>query len=169
MIAATSNGVYADAGHADADHGDPNTVESMREIHQGHEHGHDFEVIDEMSLEQVGRMMDLMRDIGLALPPMDSERGRALFLNKGCVICHSVNGVGAEIGPSLNATDMPSPMNVFSFAARMWRGASAMAAMQEYEFGAIISLSGPDLIAFAHDAEEQAKLTQSQVPEPVPR
>ena len=99
---------------------------------------------------------------------MDSGRGRALFLNKGCVICHSVNGVGAEIGPSLNAADMPTPMNVFEFAARMWRGASAMAVMQEYELGGIISLTGQelaDLIAFAHNAEEQAKLTESQIPE----
>ncbi len=170
-FAATSNGVYAAAGHSSEDashHGETSTIESMREIHRGHEHGHDFEAIDEMSPEQADRMMDLMRDVGLVLPPMDAERGRALFLNKGCVICHSVNGIGAEIGPPLNATDMPSPMNVFSFAARMWRGASAMAAMQEYELGGVISLSGQelaDLIAFAHDAEEQEKLTQSQVPE----
>ena len=170
-LAATSSSVFADAGHTSEgtdDHGETSAIEDLRESHRAHEHGHDFEAIDEMSPEQTDRLMDLLRDVGLALPPMDSGRGRALFLNKGCVICHSVNSVGAEIGPSLNAADMPTPMNVFEFAARMWRVASAMAVMQEYELGGIISLTGQelaDLIAFAHDAEEQAKLTESQIPE----
>lgn len=171
VFAAASNGVHADAGHSSEgtdDHGETSAIEDLRESHQAHEHGHDFEAIEEMSPEQADRMFELLRDVGLALPPMDAGRGRALFVNKGCVICHSVNGVGAEIGPSLDAADMPSPMNVFEFAARMWRGASAMAAMQEYELGGVIGLTGQelaDLIAFAHDAEEQAKLTESQIPE----
>ncbi len=170
-FAATSNGVYADAGHSSegaSNHGDSSMMESMREMHRRHQHGHDFQAMDEMSPEQAERMINLMRDVGLALPPMDAGRGRALFLNKGCVICHSVNGVGGEIGPSLNAAEMPSPMNAFEFAARMWRGASAMTVMQEEELGGVISLTGQelaDLVAFAHDAEEQEKLTQSQIPE----
>ena len=47
-------------------------------------------------------------------------------------------------------------------------GASAMTAMQEDEMGEVISLTGQelaDLVAFAHDAEEQEKLTQDQIPE----
>ena len=31
---------------------------------------------------------------GLVLPKMDSKRGRELYVNKGCVACHSINGVG---------------------------------------------------------------------------
>lgn len=63
---------------------------------------------------------------------------------------------------------MPSPMNVFEFAARMWRGAPAMALMQEEELGEFISLTGEelaDLIAFPHDADEQSELTADQIPE----
>ncbi|MEF2546983.1 c-type cytochrome [Aurantimonas sp. E1-2-R+4] len=165
-------GAMAAAGHSsetkDDDHGASAPLEQMREMHQGHEHGHDFEAIEEMPPEQVNRMMGLMRDIGIALPPLDAERGRKLFVDKGCVVCHLVNGVGVEVGPSLDAAEMPSPMNAFEFAARMWRGASAMTAMQEAEFGAVIDLTGQelaDLVAFAHDAEEQKKLTLDQVPE----
>jgi cytochrome c len=170
-FAAISGGAGADANHSSegAGHVDQsNMIESMRDMHQGHEHGHDFEAMAEMSTEQAERMIDLMRDIGLVLPPMDAARGRALFANKGCVVCHSVNGVGVDIGPSLNAADMSSPMNAFEFAARMWRGAAAMTAMQEMEFGGVIDLTGQDLadlVAFAHDAEEQAKLTVGDVPE----
>ena len=170
-FAAMWNGAYADANHSSedaGDHGKLNMIESMREMHRSHQHGHDFEAMEEMSPEQAERMVNFMRDVGLVLPPMSAARGRALFLNKGCVVCHSVNGVGADIGPSLNAVDMPSPMNAFEFAARMWRGAPAMTAMQEEELGGVISLTGQelaDLVAFAHDAGEQAKLTVSQVPQ----
>ena len=43
-----------------------------------------------------------------------------------------------------------------------------MKAMQEEGMGGVISLTGQelaDLVAFAHDAEEQKKLTKSQIPE----
>ncbi len=170
-FAATSNRVYADAdlsSNGANNHGDDNMIETMREMHQRHQHGHDFEAMREMEPEQMVRIINLMRDIGLVLPAMDAARGRQLFVNKGCVMCHSVNGVGTEIGPSLNAADMPFPMNILEFAARMWRGASTMTAMQEERLGGVISLTGQelaDLIAFAHDAAEQERLTESQIPE----
>jgi len=50
----------------------------------------------------------------------------------------------------------------------MWRGAAAMTAMQEDMLGEVIPLTGQDLadlIAFAHDAEEQNNLTENQIPE----
>jgi mono/diheme cytochrome c family protein len=109
-----------------------------------------------------------MHEIGVAMPPMDAQRGRHIFVEKGCVACHSVNGVGGDLGPSLNAADMPRPMNTFEFAARMWRGARAMTELQEDLLGEVISLDGQDLadlIAFAHDEAEQAKLTEDQIPE----
>jgi mono/diheme cytochrome c family protein len=99
---------------------------------------------------------------------MDSGRGRVLFLEKGCVACHAVNGVGGDVGPTLDAADLPEPMNVFEFAARMWRGAAAMTAMQEAQFGEVVALDGQelaDIIAFAHDETEQSKLTAEQIPE----
>lgn len=152
----------------DHDDGHAETIETMREMHSSHAHEHDFGVMDEMTSEERERLNSFMQGIGLVFPPMDSHRGRELFLEKGCVVCHSVNGVGGDVAPSLDAADMPSPMNAFEFAARMWRGAPAMALMQEEELGEFISLSGEelaDLIAFVHDAHEQEELTHDQIPE----
>jgi mono/diheme cytochrome c family protein len=169
-LAAVSWGIArAGPGHS-GPHGDSGheMLENMRKMHSEHEHKHDFEAINAMSPEQSARMMDLMRDVGLALPPMDSHRGHLLFINKGCVLCHKVNGIGGDVGPPINADDMPSPMNVFEFAARMWKGSPAMVALQEEELGEVISLTGQDLadlIAFAHDEEMQATVSLSQVPE----
>jgi mono/diheme cytochrome c family protein len=159
---------HAGAGHGETAHAIPESMDEMREMHQLHEHGHDFEAIEIMSAEQMVRLMALMSDIGIATPPMDARRGREVFVEKGCVACHSVNGVGGDLGPALNAADMPSPMNSFEFSARMWRGAQAMTALQEDMLGEVISLTGQDLadlVAFAHDPEEQAKLTKDQIPE----
>jgi mono/diheme cytochrome c family protein len=159
---------WADAGHSEGPAEHQETLEQLKETHSKHEHGHDFEAMEEVSAEDTQRLMGLMADIGLALPPLDSHRGRELFVNKGCVVCHVVNGVGGEIGPSLNAKDLPQPMNAFEFAARMWRGAPAMAQMQEDLLGEVISLSGQDLadlIAFAHDELEQNQLKADQIPE----
>lgn len=165
LFALSATTAISSGDHA-GDHMEP--LQTMREMHSTHEHAHDFEVMDEMSPDQRQRLSNFMQSVGLVLPPMDSHRGREIFLNKGCVVCHSVNGIGGEMGPSLNAEDMPSPMNAFEFAARMWRGAPAMALMQEEELGAFIDLTGEelaDLIAFVHDAEEQQELTSDQIPE----
>jgi mono/diheme cytochrome c family protein len=156
-------------GHAAESPGDHNAMEQMREMHKAHEHGHDFEAVEKMNPAELDRMMAFITDVGIALPPMSSERGRTIFLEKGCIACHSVNGIGGDVGPAINAAEMPVPMNAFEFAARMWRGASAMIAMQEDEqFGGQIELSGQDiadLVAFAHDEKEQAELAADQIPE----
>lgn len=160
--------VIGDGGHQHGDEDQHEMLEHMRDIHRGHEHGHDFEAMDEVSPEDMRRVMAFMTDVGLALPPMDSHRGRDVFLAKGCVVCHSVNGIGGTVGPSLDARDMPAPMNAFEFAARMWRGAPAMTQMQQDILGDVINLSGQDLadlVAFAHDESVQSELTASQIPE----
>ena len=160
--------VQASPGHT-GPHGStsPEMLENMRKMHRGHKHGHDFKAMEEMSSEQGKRLMKLMREVGLALPPMDSHRGHLLFIDKGCIVCHAVNSVGGDVGPALNASDMPSPMNVFEFAARMWKGAPAMVAMQEEELGDVIELTGQDLadlIAFVHDDMMQKTVAIDQVP-----
>ncbi len=175
VVFAVSGGLaWADAGHGDESKAKPATatsesIEEMREAHQAHEHAHDFAAMEHMSQAELARMMAFITDVGIALPPMNSERGRQLFLDKGCIACHAVNGVGGEIGPALDAAALPQPMNAFEFAARMWRGASAMIAMQQDEqFGGQIELTGQDiadLVAFAHDENEQAELTTDQIPE----
>ncbi|KNG95031.1 hypothetical protein ATO11_03950 [Pseudaestuariivita atlantica] len=104
---------------------------------------------------------------GLILPAMDAARGRALFAEKGCVVCHSINGTGGEDAPMLDAEFMDEVMNPFDFAARMWRGAGAMVMMQEDELGGQIELTGQelaDIIAFVHDANEQAKFSEADIP-----
>lgn len=114
-----------------------------------------------------GRVAGKANKLRPTLPLMNAQRGRKLFAEKGCAVCHSVNGVGAQIGPPLDMANMPLPMDPFGFVARMWRGAAAMALMQEDIFGDVIRLTGQDLVdlvAFAYDEEEQKKLTQDQIP-----
>ncbi len=167
-VVLASGGYYAlaDAGHSHE--AQRKMLEQMQEQHRGHDHGHDFQAMDEVSRKDMHRTIDLMTDLGLVLPPMDSERGRRIFFDRGCIVCHSVNGVGGEIGPSLNAADMPHPMNAFDFAARMWRGAPVMAEMQEDLIGEMITLTGQDLadiVAFTHDEAEQMHVSTGQIPE----
>jgi len=87
------------------------------------------------------KMMDQgMMSPGLEMPAMDPARGRRLFASKGCVVCHSVNGVGGEDAPPLDASTMNPRMNPFEFAAKMWQGAEPMIYLQREELGEQIEL-----------------------------
>ena len=104
---------------------------------------------------------------GMLLPFMSPAKGRKLFASKGCVVCHSINGVGGEDAPALDAATM-GIMNPFDFAAKMWRGAATMIAVQEDELGEQIEFNGEELaniIAFVHSAEEQKKFSKADIPE----
>ncbi len=104
---------------------------------------------------------------GLLMPDFDATRGRGLFAAKGCVVCHSVNGIGGEDAPALDFDPTGGPMDPFEFAAKMWRGAAPMIYMQQDELGEQIKLNGEELaaiIAFAHDADEQAIFSESDIP-----
>ncbi len=106
--------------------------------------------------------------VEMILPIPDAARGRELYVVKGCVVCHSVNGVGGTAGPSLDARADAGPVDPLDFAARMWTGAQAMADLQATEFGYQIELTGQqiaDLAAFESDADEQSKLSETDVPE----
>jgi len=107
---------------------------------------------------------------GLVIPQFDAVEGRALFASKGCVVCHSINGVGGVDAPPLDAEFMDLPMNPFQFAARMWTGAEAMVELQRDELGDVIYLDGDELaaiIAFVHDGDEQAKFSEADIPEEI--
>ncbi len=107
---------------------------------------------------------------GLLMPDFDATQGRTLFAAKGCVVCHSINGVGGEDAPALDYDPTGGPMDPFEFAARMWRGAEPMIYMQQDELGNQIELDGAELaaiIAFAHDAEEQALFSEEDIPESI--
>jgi len=104
----------------------------------------------------------------LEMPMMNPAKGRMLFASKGCVVCHSVNGVGGEDAPKLDAATMGPRMDPFDFAAKMWKGAPAMIAMQEDELGHQIEFTGAelaDIIAFAHSPAEQAKFSEADIPD----
>ncbi len=108
--------------------------------------------------------------LSIVVPIVDSERGRQLFVTKGCVICHSVQGFGGQAAPALDAGDGPLAIDVLGFAARMWRGAVAMLKLQQIELGYQIRLDAReigDLAAFATDPIEQAKFSLEQIPEPL--
>lgn len=103
----------------------------------------------------------------LLLPIMDSEHGKLLFVTKGCVVCHSINGVGGTDAPKLDASTVPGPMNPLDFAARMWNHSVGMVAMQQAEMGGQVRLSGDelgDIIAFAHDANMQSTFSNKDLP-----
>ena len=93
--------------------------------------------------------------------------GRAAFIEKGCVLCHSVNGVGGKAAPPLDAqTEFDTP-DALEFAARLWRGAPAMVELQSLELGYTIWLTADDianLAAFNANANAQKELSLDQVP-----
>ena len=102
----------------------------------------------------------------LLMPIMDPARGRKVFAAKGCVICHALNGIGSDHGPSLDMREM-GPMNPFDFAAKIWEGAEAMILLQEEELGGRIHLTGQDLAdmtAFVHSPSEISKFSKKDIP-----
>ncbi|MBI1364895.1 MAG: c-type cytochrome [Alphaproteobacteria bacterium] len=110
------------------------------------------------------------KELAVDMPSFNARRGRILFVTKGCVICHSVNGVGGTVAPALDAASGENLIKPLDFAARMWRGASAMTALQKRELGYIISLDAQDiadLAAFASSPGEQVLVTDKSVPEPL--
>lgn len=114
---------------------------------------------------QMGQGM--MMGPGMMMPAMNSAHGRRLFAEKGCVVCHSINGIGGEDAPALDAATMPRGMNPFDFVAKMWRGAPAMIEMQKDELSEQVEFTGDeieDIIAFVHDEAEQKKFTKADIP-----
>ena len=104
----------------------------------------------------------------LAIPLPNAEEGLHLFVGKGCVVCHAVNGVGGKAAPALDADSDQAYFDVFDFIARMWRGAPTMILLQEMEMGYQIDLDGEELAhlaAFASDAEVQSRFSEKDIPE----
>lgn len=109
---------------------------------------------------------------GLTMPVLDPARGRRLFAEKGCVVCHSINGVGGTMGPRLDYKTAQPYASPFEFSARMWRGAAAMIALQKQEMSYRVDLTGSelgDITAFAHSGPEQLKFKESDIPEHIKR
>ena len=104
----------------------------------------------------------------IVLPLVDADQGRRLFVAKGCFLCHAVNGIGGAAAPALNAPEDAGQLDLMSFVARMWAGASAMLELQSKELGYQIELSGDeiaDLAAFAANPEAQRTFSMEEIPE----
>lgn len=94
----------------------------------------------------------------LVIPMMSPDRGKSLFVDKGCVACHAINGVGGHDAPPMDAHKQMGLVNPFDFAAKMWNHAPAMIAAQEEALGEQIYFTGDelaDMIAFLHDDDAQ--------------
>ncbi len=103
----------------------------------------------------------------LVFPAFDAVLGRKLFASKGCVVCHEVNGIGGEDGPSMSYGKYDTPVNAMEVAADLWEQASVMIPMQEDELGGQIELSPDELaaiIAFLASPVEQAKFVKADIP-----
>jgi cytochrome c551/c552 len=104
--------------------------------------------------------------IRLAMPIMSPERGKKVFVNKGCVTCHSFNGVGGEDAPAMDIHTKEKLVNPFSFAAKMWDHAPGMIAAQEDELGGQLHFTGTqlaDLTAFIHDADARRNFSKKDL------
>ncbi|KJE36500.1 hypothetical protein UF64_04440 [Thalassospira sp. HJ] len=102
------------------------------------------------------------------MPEMNAERGKNLFAERGCVICHSVNNVGSDVATSLDASNMNVAREPFEFFARMWRGAHQMLALQQADLGYQIDFSGQDIadiFAFVQNSETQEDFTEEDLPD----
>jgi mono/diheme cytochrome c family protein len=103
-------------------------------------------------------------------PAGDPSRGKRLFVDKACFVCHSVNGAGGRAALPLDAPPDGREVDPMVFAAAMWRGASAMLSLQLTELGYQIDLSANeirDLAAFASDLETQAGFSLDDIPAPL--
>ena len=102
----------------------------------------------------------------LVIPIMNPIRGRTLFVSKGCIACHAINGVGGHDAPNMDAHTMNGLINPFDFAAKMWNHAPGMIAAQEGAFGGQVYFTGADLadiIAFVHHDAAQHDFTEKDL------
>ena len=56
--------------------------------------------------------------------PGRADEGQRLFMDKGCILCHSVRGEGGRVGPDLAERGLN--WSLTQFAAAMWNKAPAM-------------------------------------------
>lgn len=111
-----------------------------------------------MSGREMGDLGAFLFTIDYFEPPGDPARGHQLFLQKRCVMCHQVAGVGGVVGPSLDfLTQFGSPITV---AAAMWNHGPAMAdtmAARGIQRPSFTSAELLDLISFLESSSGAAQ------------
>ena len=83
--------------------------------------------------------------------PGRSEEGRRLFLDKRCILCHSVAGVGGQVGPDLGERGLN--WSLTQFAAAMWNKAPKMMEAMKVRGIAVPQLQAEemaDLVAYLY-------------------
>jgi len=75
--------------------------------------------------------------------PGEFEKGKEIFLKKGCIKCHSVGGVGGKVASSLDK--FSKNMSPVFLAEEMWNTASRMVSEMKKMNIPIPSLEGNDL------------------------
>lgn len=124
------------------------------------EAGHQETIPDHQPLDEPVKLK-------LVNPVMDAVKGKELFIEKACITCHAVNGIGGEDGMKIDAHVMLPEMDVFQFAARMWNHSQVMVAAQFEAFDEQIELTGQELAnitAFVHDDAVQHTVTKDSIP-----
>ena len=99
----------------------------------------------------------------IVVPDVDATRDGRLFVMKSCFSCHSMKGIGGRAGP-----EESTAVDLFNFAARMWRGASAMRKLPALELGYRIELSSGeigDLATFVSDPAVQRDFSIEEAPD----
>ena len=117
----------------------------------------------------VGSLADVDRK-SIVVPMVNPQRGRRLFVTKGCVMCHSVKEVGGRAAPPLDAEGPSATVDVLGFVSRLLRGAPAMLELQAIELGYQVELAPDeiaDLAGFVADSREQEGFSLEEVPEPM--
>ena len=124
-------------------------------------------VVGALLVTAAGAGMAQVPEAQLVMAGADATRGRALFVRKGCVACHAINEIGGTSAPPLDVESAPGEVDPLDFVALMWRGAEPMLFMQQSLFGEQLNFTGQelaDIIAFAHDPEEQRQFSEADVP-----
>jgi len=150
VVSSTSARAHGDETHGQA----PAQEQAAPPVNQG---GHMMSGTDRMSSPNMPNMR---------MPSMNPMRGRKLFVDKGCVACHAINGVGGHDATNLDAHTMQPMMNPFEFAAKMWTMAPAMIYAQEEALGGQILFTGDelaDIVAFVHNDEAQHGFTDGDL------
>jgi len=76
--------------------------------------------------------------------PADTASGHALYIEKQCVRCHQIGGIGGMVGPALDISgNLGTPIEL---ASAMWNHAPRMAALMESKGIARATLTGSELL-----------------------
>ncbi|NIR44763.1 MAG: cytochrome c [Gemmatimonadetes bacterium] len=85
--------------------------------------------LEELNASEAADLVAFLFTIGYFDPPGDVARGKELFREKKCIVCHQIGSRGGVIGPNLDFVGQyGSPILV---AAAMWNHGPAMAEAME--------------------------------------